>query len=410
MARHREAEEVVVATWEPTGPQELGNVRWDGFSHRHLWNMIMDARPDDVFDRYDRWTRLGEELKTVNTAVQQQLNSLFGTWQGAAAMGAGQANTRLLQWSQDAAETTQRVGEELGNYGNALVEARKRMPQPRAMDAEQDFRAGEGTSGWTGPENAYLWLQLMSDHQATARERTEAREGAIEVMRTFEAAAVRVDREVAGQPVYDTPPPAVDTGNVYVMPTPTPGPGDNGIVVSPPGQYEAPVTTGTAGHQGGPGGGPGGTGGPGGAYGPGAGPGGGPGGSGGYGPGVGGRFGVPGGPGGAGAGAGRFGAGGHVPGGGAGGVGAGAAGRGVGYGALPGGSAAAAEAAAARAAGAGGAGAAGRGAGMGGMYPPVGGGMSSGDDDTEKRVAPYLVDADDLFDDDRTVAPPVFGA
>jgi hypothetical protein len=38
------------------------------------------------------------------------------------------------------------------------------------------------------------------------------------------------------------------------------------------------------------------------------------------------------------------------------------------------------------------------------------GGMAHGDDDTEKRVAPYLVDGDDLFDDDRTVAPPVFGA
>jgi hypothetical protein len=38
------------------------------------------------------------------------------------------------------------------------------------------------------------------------------------------------------------------------------------------------------------------------------------------------------------------------------------------------------------------------------------GGTAGGDDDIEKRMPAYLVDSDDLFDDDRTVAPPVFGA
>ena len=398
------------------GPQELGSVRWDGFTHRHMWNMIMDAQPADVFQRYDRWTRLGEEFLGVNENVQNRLNTLFASWQGTAAMSAGMSNTRLLQWSQEAAETTQRIGEGLGTYGNALVQARKTMPQPRAMENEQDFRAGDGTTGWTGPENAYLWLQLQSDHLATAKERAEAREGAIAVMQAFESDAVNVDREVSSLPRYDTMPPAVDVQHMDTPGTPPPGPGDDGVVLPPHGD---PVGTGPAG-TGPAGAGPGGTG-------PGSGPGGpggvGPGGTGpgGYGsnPGQGGPNGYgpygpgrPGGvgPGGAGGPGGRYGVGGGP--GGAGGAGAseaaargGAAGRGATFGAVPGG-AAAAEAAAARGAGGG---AAGRGVG-GGMYPPMGGMGGRGDDDTEKRVAPYLVDGDDLFDDDRTVAPPVFGA
>lgn len=479
MAERRGQVEHVIASIELDGPQPLGSVRWEGFTHRHMWNMIMDARPDDVFERYERWNRLGAELIEVNAVVQQQLNTLFTTWQGTAAMGAGASNARLLQWSQDVAETTQNIGEQLGTYGNALVEARKRMPQPRAMTNEQDFRAGDGTSGLTGQENAYLWFQLMSDHQATAAEREEARQGAIAVMQTFESDAVQVEREVSSRP-YEWTPQAVDRGYGLVAgPEPTPD-YDGGILLpqdsttpagtTPAGTAPVGVGSGPPGYggPGGPGGvsGPGGSGpggggsGPGG-YGPGGGagspgyvaPGGGaggpgrsvpggvagPGGAGGpgrYAPGgaggpgrpvvggPGGVGGVPGGAGGAGGGnttrgpnrylaggaGGPGGAGRYLPGG----AGSpGAAGRYLpggagGPGATGGPGGVAGRLGAAGVGGSAGAAGAGRGGGAG-MYPPMGG-HADGDEDTEKRMPAYLVDSDDLFDDDRTVAPPVFGA
>ncbi|HEY0638414.1 MAG TPA: PPE domain-containing protein, partial [Pseudonocardiaceae bacterium] len=311
--------EHVMAGWNPEGPQQLGTVRWESYTHQRLWDMVMESRPDDVFDRYERWTSIGTDLTTVNTAVQRSLNELFGIWQGTAAMSAGAANARLLAWSQQAAETTQRVGEELGTYGNALVRARKKMPQPRMMQTEQDFRSGEGATGWGGPEASYLFFQLNSDHLADTQERAEAKQGAIEVMRTFEQEAQEIDHTVAGQ-VYSTSPMAANPAGFGIV---DPGPPGPGIIVGPQPQPQPPTPVGPTPTPVTPVGtvpagptGPGGTypGGPGGPYVPG-GPGAGPGGPGqggvfpggrypggvGAGPGAGGRFG-PGGFGGAGTG------------------------------------------------------------------------------------------------------------
>lgn len=378
-------------------PQHLGTVRWDAFTHRHMWNMVMDAHPNDVFERYDRWQKLGEGLININKTVQAELNSLFQTWQGTAALSAANSNARLLQWSQEAAETTQRIGEDLGTYGNALVEARKRMPQPRVIQAENEFRAGEGATVAPGQENSYMLLQIMSDHRATAQERTEAKDRAIDVMRTFEQESVQVTRQLDVH-TYSTAPGATSEGDGGDLPDFDDNvSGDGGNDIPPdfdwgPPDRTDPAAIGPAGVGGhGPGGfGPG-------AFGPGGvGPGGAGFGPGGYAPG---GYGL--GPGDAAAGGGGYGRGLRAVAFGA----EGAAARGV-----PGQEFSAQNrgAAAAEAAARGGPGAGGRG-GAGALYPPMAGGVG-GDDDKEKRVAPYLIDDEDLFDDERTVAPPVFGA
>lgn len=368
------------------GRQRLGHVRWEAFTHRHLWNMIMDAHPDEVFERHREWRELGRTLVDVNTTVQTELNTLFVSWRGSAAVTAAISNTNLLAWAQEAAETTQEVGEQLGNYGNALVEARKRMPQPRPVDAERAFHSGDSVEVLNGPENAYVLMALLDDNQYTDRQSREARLQAIEVMRAFEVDARRVETQVDQS--YGTPPPTAVTGGggitPAVPPPPVPLPPSGG---PPPGVPPSPAYPGSPATTSQQGAGPV-------ATGSGVS---GPAGIGGFGTGA-----LGGAAAGAGAGAdavyGGRGLAGAV---GAGG-GPGAMGRGIGG--LPGG--AAAEGAAARGA----AGAAG-GSGRGGMlYPPMGGGLGARDDDQEKRLAAYVVADDDLFDDDRPVAPPVFGA
>ena len=376
-------------------PQRLGDVRWDGFTHRHMWNMVMDAHPDQVFERHREWREVGSTLIEANGTVQESLNGLFTTWRGSAAITAAMSNTDLLAWAQEAAETTQEVGEQLGLYGNALVRARMQMPQPRHTDAERAFRAGDGAEVLDGPENSYVMMQLADDNLYTSQERREAKQRAVEVMQTFERESLRVEDRVNES--Y-TPPPftAPAHGGSQWVEVPT-----NSLTPQPgPGGYPSPAPPSGVGA---------GVGAPAGTTAAGATPGfpvpgvNGPGGLGGYGPG---GFGaLPG----AGSGSdsvygGRgFGAGPLAGAGGPGGTGgaAGAMGRGM---AGMAGNAAAAEAAAARGA----AGAGGRGGGM--MYPPMGGAGAGGDEDREKRVASFVVADDDLFDDDRPVAPPVFGA
>jgi len=50
----------------PKSPQRLDHVRWEHYSHRHLWNMIMDAHPNDVFGRHHHWVQLGRDLVKIN--------------------------------------------------------------------------------------------------------------------------------------------------------------------------------------------------------------------------------------------------------------------------------------------------------------------------------------------------------
>jgi hypothetical protein len=365
--------------------QRLGHVRWDGFGHRHMWNMIMDARPDDVFERHERWTKLGASLAEVNTAVQQTLNSLFESWRGSAAITAALSNTHVLGWAQEAAESVQQVGEQLGHYGNALVEARNRMPQPRHVYYERTFRAGDGATVLNGPENTYTLLQLADDQMYTLQERREAKQRAVEVMQAFEANAIDVRQQLGTiPPLHGSIDPDGDGGSDDPSLIPSPGPGGVPPSWRPLPGDAGPAPTGSMGADpsfAGSGAGSGGVGG-----------------AGGYGPGTG-ALGM------AGTGADAV-TGGRGPGGpftgmaGPRGVGAGASAMGRGVGALPG-QGVGAEAAAR------GAGAGARGGGA--FYPPFGG-AGGGEDDRDKPLAPYLVAEDDLFDDDRVVAPPVFGA
>jgi len=199
----------------------LGHVRWDGFDHRQLCNMIMDAHPNDVFDRHARWTKLGASLTEVNETVRETLNTLFNSWRGAAAATVALGNTRVLDWSQEAAETIQQVGEQLGRYGNALVDARDRMPQPRHVHYERAFRAGDGATVLDGPENAYTLLRLSDDNMYTLRERREARQRAVEVMRVFEAGAIDVTRRL--EPIPPLNPSDHPDGDQDAGAEPTPG-------------------------------------------------------------------------------------------------------------------------------------------------------------------------------------------
>jgi hypothetical protein len=374
--------------------QRLGHVRWDGFDHRHLWNMVMDARPNDVFDRYERWTKLGARLTEVNEAVQGTLNTLFGSWRGAAAGTAALGNTGVLNWAQEAAETIQRAGEQLGHYGNALVDARNRMPQPRHVYYERSFRAGDGATVLNGPENIYTLLQLADDQMYTLRERREAKQRAVEVMRVFEADAIDVSQRLETIPALQgsnnpdgdqsqVPVPPLDQSQGQGrQPFPLPVPdGDSAAWTAAAGANPTRAGTGAGA------------------------------GTGGYGLGAGGL-------GAGGLGAGGFGVadptadpvyGGRGLGGRSGsrGVAAGARLAGRGAGALAG-QGAAAEAAAARG---GAAGTRGGAAGTrGGAFCSPGSGAGGRDDDRDKPLAPFLVADGDLFADDRRVAPPVIGA
>ena len=358
----------------------VGDVRWEGYSHRRMWDMIMRSRPRGLFARADRWRAAADLLVEQNKFLQRKLNTLLATWQGPAAEAAARSQQALLDWAQEAATRASTVGIELGNYGNALVSARMRMPQPQQRAAELAFRDGDGAQVRDGTAGAHLLLQVLSDRLPTEQQAREAKWDAVRIMRELEndaqqaeramprfSAAPRTTNDAAPSPT-PVPPGAVPAPLPGPAPAPMPGPADVDGVVPATTSAQAfgqPTAAGAGEFRGtltppgvGPGSGPGDVVGRGGSpWGAGAGGGAAPGGV----LGAPGRGGLPGaGP-----------SGGGAPGG----TGGRAAVAGTG----------------------------------GGFVPGAGGAREDGDEDTAKPLADYL-EGDDIFTDDRRVSPPVWGA
>jgi hypothetical protein len=184
-----------------------GGVRWQGYSHRQMWDMIMRSRPAELFARADQWQAAATRLEEANTALQQRLNTLLTTWQGPAAEAAATSQQRLLNWAQEAAVRASTIGMQLANYGNALVSARQRMPQPQHRWADLSFRDGDGANALDGVAGAHLLLQMMSNRLPTAQQAREAKREAVLIMQELEGNAADAER---GMPQFTSAPPTTD--------------------------------------------------------------------------------------------------------------------------------------------------------------------------------------------------------
>jgi uncharacterized protein YukE len=368
---HNDKQAVVGEVRESSSVESLGSldgVWWEGYSHRQMWDMIMRSKPAELFERANQWRAAAEKLVECNRTIQQRLNALLATWQGPAAEAAAASGQGLLNWAQEAATCASTVGTQLSNYGNALVSARLRMPQPQHRWAELSFRDGEGANVLEGTAGAHMLLQLTSDRLPTAQQARAAKRDAVQIMRELERSATEAERAMpqftsAPQTTTEAPPRPITP--LPSNPSPSPGP-PSIFDVAPSFDGTASAATTTAQAVGDPAG-----------YGAGesrgfsSSPGGGHGG-GGYG------------------GYGGYGAGGQVE----------VPGRGpamrAGWlgGVVPGGWSAAGTAAA--------------GSG-GGFIPGAAGARTDGDEDTTKPLADYI-EPDGIFTDNRPVSPPVWGA
>lgn len=62
------------------GVTPASGVRWEGYRHAELWDMIMRSKPDELFARVDRWHAIADKLAECNEFLQKRLNVLLTTW------------------------------------------------------------------------------------------------------------------------------------------------------------------------------------------------------------------------------------------------------------------------------------------------------------------------------------------
>jgi len=421
----------------------MGDHRWRGYSHEELHKMI-NGGPGVAasIPLEDSWKALSETLGQIDASISEGLSKVGASWEGASADAATAALSPLGAWASDAGEGANTMKVSAQFQADYIADARKEMPEPVPVTTEAPSTGDKVLGALTGPIGMMHVINQQNDHEAQEAAQDNAEQKAITVMNNYQSNSEwngdTLGRFVAPpQVVIDTPPPSgagsynntsanytstdsstytpkgtdgttttswtpppstpapvspppVPTGGGTTNPSWTPPPVQPPVNL-PPVQPTPPPGGGLPQPPGGfppPGSGPvrppvkGGPVPPGGLKPGQSGPGGRPGAPGGF---------RPGGPGGTGSASGRGGFGG-LPGG----PGQGANGPGGQFG-RPGGGF-----------GPGGAnGPGGRpGQGQGGMGGGRGG---DGEDDTEHKIADFLVETDDVFGDDRLVAPPVIG-
>lgn len=434
--------------------------RFQGYDHPALYKMINSGPgPAASAPQTEYWAGLSTQLSQIDTDLNNKLQTLKATWQGAAGDSAQGGMTPLQQWAGDAQSGTDTMRASSELQGTYIGQARASMPEPVEVTTPAPSAWQVAGAAIGGPIPALIVAGQAADHEAQERAKAEAEQKAVDTMNNYQS-STEWNTSTLGTFV---PPPDV----VVAAPVPAGAigggtVGDSGVAAagipngggtSAQGFAPAGVPGGGPGgpgapFPGGPGGQPGGPTVPSGGQGPFPGPGGGgqfpqgpggtgPGGSGPFAPGTGpfrpgsdvtrgggsGKFGNPG-----------FGPGGRGPGiggpGGQGGPGGPGAGRGGvgGFGTSPvdaegrggrggiggaGGAGALGENVPGRggAPGAGGfgpGGAGGRGGAAGGPMG-AGGRGAKGEGDDEHETPDYLMETEDVFGDERMVAPPVIG-
>ncbi|SDP83630.1 PPE domain-containing protein [Lentzea jiangxiensis] len=429
--------------------------RFQGYGHPELYKMINSGPGVSASIPVEQgWKSIAEMLARIDSDLHDGLAKMGADWESDASDAAQGALSPLAQWAGFAESGATTMESSARLQGEYIADARKKMPEVVPVTTEKPGLLDMAAGALTGPVGMAHVVSQQMDHERQEAAADNAAAQAVKVMEDYQSDS-RWNSSTLGefptppQVVIDTPPPSdTGTGSTRAGYTSTgaPSPSGNTSTTTPswatPTGPQTPVSTGwtppptdtthtswtqppstptppptytppptnlpqptptltpvppggpvftrpttgvPGGGSGGPRGGqPGAPGGPRGGL-----PGGGPGGgkafapmSGSLGGGASGQgamkaVGMPGGLGGA------MGSGPDA-------VRGGAMGSGPGVGA---------------GAGAGKAGAAGAGMGAGGAHGQKG----EGEDDIEHKAADYLVETDDVFGDDRMVAPPVIG-
>lgn len=217
----------------------FGQINWDAYGHRGMWDMVQSAQPATMGEYAQRWAKLGKDVGDASVRANKVVQELMASWKGKSASAAAQSATRLTKWGGHAAETSRRIGDAVDRYTEALQTARNAMPEPVHPFAEKMFAQGHDVDTFNDPAGAYFLDQLLDDHLPTRQERLERQDQARQIMENFEAQSKDIHDAL---PEFSSPPPSATGGdNGFDVPiTSGPYPDDTGH----DDRFDVPITSG----------------------------------------------------------------------------------------------------------------------------------------------------------------------
>jgi uncharacterized protein YukE len=177
-------------------PGHFGKANWEAYQHYELYNMIMKADPRQMYERAQSWKTLAGDIETTTADVQGVVEQVMTSWQGQAAVNAGTATSRLMQWAGTASHTASTVAANMSSYSDAVSTAQRHMPPPAFSTAEQRFRDGYTVMTTGGPADAVFLKQLTSDGLVGQQEAHARKAEAVSVMEQYESHSRSIHQEM----------------------------------------------------------------------------------------------------------------------------------------------------------------------------------------------------------------------
>ncbi|MFD0201831.1 MULTISPECIES: PPE domain-containing protein [Saccharothrix] len=192
----------------------MGDHRWRGYAHPDLYRMINEG-PGVAASRplEDSWKSLSEALGEIDTSIKEGLTKLGASWEGETADTTTASLSPLAAWAEDAQQGSSTMLTSAQLQADYIADARKEMPEPVPVTTEAPSLGDKIIGGLTGPVGMMHVIQQQQDHERQEAAQDNAEAKAVEVMNNYQSSS-EWNADTLGKfvpppkVVIDTPPPA----------------------------------------------------------------------------------------------------------------------------------------------------------------------------------------------------------
>jgi hypothetical protein len=192
----------------------MGDHRWRGYAHPDLHRMINEG-PGVAASRplEDSWKGLSDALSEIDQSIQEGLGKLGASWEGETADTAQASLSPLAAWAADAQQGSSTMEASAQLQADYIATARKEMPEPLPVTTEAPSVGDAILGGLTGPVGMMHVIQQQQDHERQEAAQDNAEAKAVEVMNNYQSNS-EWNADTLGKfvpppkVVIDTPPPA----------------------------------------------------------------------------------------------------------------------------------------------------------------------------------------------------------